>query len=140
MPRTDRQLTVLAPASIDAMWPTVGALIDKALAHSEGELSADDIRAMVKAGTAFVLVIVRGGEILAAGAVEIAQYPRFRVANIIAVGGEHVFLRRSELDWVCKVARDMGCEKIQTYCRPSMARLLGKLGMREAYRVMRADL
>lgn len=136
----DRQLTVLAPESLDSVWPIVGDYLDKALGHSEDELNAEDIRQMVRAGQAFMLVVVQAGEILAAGAVEISQYPRYKVANIIAVGGKRVFLRRDELAWLCRVARDMGCAKVQTYCRPSMARLLGKLGMREAYRVMRCDL
>jgi hypothetical protein len=136
----DRQLTVLAPASLDACWPVVGGFLAAALAHSEGELTAADVREMVEAGRAFVLVVVEGGEIIAAGAVEISEYPRYKVATIIAVGGKRVFLRRSELDWLRMVARDMGCAKVQTYCRPSMARLLEKLGMREAYRVMRCDL
>lgn len=140
MQMPDRKLTVLAPESLDSMWPVVGGLLDSALGHSEGELNAEDVRQMVKAGHVFVLVIVQGGEILAAGAVEVVHYPRYKVANIIAVGGDRVFLRRSELDWVRMVVRDMGCTKVQTYCRPSMARLLGKLGMREAYRVMRCDL
>ncbi|WP_354686689.1 hypothetical protein [Cupriavidus necator] len=135
----DRRLTVLAPASLDACWPVVGGFLNDALAHSEGELTADDIREMVKAERAFVLVVIESGEIIAAGAVEINEYPRYRVANIIAVGGQRVFLRRSELDWLRMVVRDMGCAKLQTYCRPSMARLLERLGMREAYRVMRLD-
>lgn len=140
MSRADRKLTVLAPEALDVCWPVVGGFLDSALSHSEGELNAEDVRQMVKAGHAFVLVIVRAGEILAAGAVEVTQYPRYKVANIIAVGGKRVFLRRDEFQWLCRVARDMGCAKVQTYCRPSMARLLERLGMRQAYRVMRADL
>ena len=140
MSRADRELTVLAPASLDACWPTIRPLLDGALAHSEGEITAEHVREMVAGGNAFVLVIVEGGEILAAGAVEIAKYPRYKVANIIAVGGRRVFLRREELGWLRMVARDMGCAKVQTYCRPSMARLLERLGMREGYRVMRCDL
>lgn len=136
----DRQLTVLAPESLDSAWPVVGDFLDQALEHGEGELNAEGIRQMVRSGQAFILVVVQDGVILAAGAVEISQYPRYKVANIIAVGGTRVFLQRDELAWLCKVARDMGCTKVQTYCRPSMARLLGKLGMREAYRVMRCDL
>lgn len=126
--------------SLDAAWPVVGGYLTTALQHSEGELCAEDIRKMVKDGHAFILVVVQNGSILAAGAVEIVHYPRYKAANIIAVGGKRVFLRADELAWVCKVARDMGCKQVQTFCRPSMARLLGKLGMREAYRVMRCDL
>ncbi|MCT9125412.1 hypothetical protein [Cupriavidus gilardii] len=140
MSGTDRKLIVLAHEALDAHWPIVGSYLDAALEHSEDELTADDIREMVRREQAFVLVVIDGGEILAAGAVEIVQYPRYKAANIIAVGGRQVFLRRSELDWLQMVARDMGCKKLQTYCRPSMARLLGRLGMREAYRVMRCDL
>lgn len=140
MSRADRQLTVLSPMAIDATWHTVGGFLDLALEHGEHELTADDIRQMVKREQAFILVVVQGGQIIAAGAVEITQYPRYKVANIIAVGGGRVFLRKEELQWLCMVARDMGCAKLQTYCRPAMARLLGKLGMREAYRVMRCDL
>lgn len=136
----NRELNVLAPMSLDAAWPVVGAYLGKALRHAEGELGPEDIRQMVKDGHAFILVVVQGGEIVAAGAVEIVHYPRYKAANIIAVGGKHVFLQADELAWVCRVARDMGCSKVQTFCRPSMARLLGKLGMREAYRLMRCDL
>ena len=136
----DRRLTVLVPESLDATWPVVGSLLDSAMSHSEGELNAEDVRQMVEDGHAFVLVIVQAGEIVAAGAVEVVGYPRYKVANIIAVGGKRVFLRRDEFQWLCMVARDMGCTKVQTYCRPSMARLLERLGMREAYRVMRCDL
>lgn len=135
-----RELTVLEPRSLDAAWPVIGPYLDKALSHSEGEICAEDVRQMVRDGQAFVLVVVAGGAILAAGAVEIVRYPRYKAANIIAVGGKRVFLRADELAWVCRLARDMGCTKLQTFCRPSMARLLGKLGMREAYRLMRCDL
>lgn len=139
-PMPDRELTVLAPASLDAAWGVVGPFLDEALAHSEGEISAEDVRRMVRDGQAFILVVVQSGVIIAAGAVEIVYYPRYKSANIIAVGGDQAFLRANELAWVCRVARDMGCTKVQTFCRPSMARLLVKLGMREAYRLMRCDL
>lgn len=133
------RLRVLAAESVDGYWPIVSGFLDSALQHSEGELNADDIRTLVDAGRAFILLIVEGDEIKAAGAVEITEYPRFRVANIIAVGGNCVFLKRSELEWLKMVVKDMGCKSLQTYCRPSMARLLARLGMREAYRVMRLD-
>lgn len=133
------RLHVLARAAAEENWPVLAGLLDDALSHGEGELSADDIRQMVRDERVYLLVVIENGQILAAGAVEIVVYPRFKVANIIAVGGKRVFLRREELAWVAMVARDMGCAKVQTYCRPSMARLLGKLGMREAYRVMRLD-
>ncbi|SOY79928.1 hypothetical protein CBM2599_A120493 [Cupriavidus taiwanensis] len=140
MPVPDRRLTVLTGAALDAAWQVVAPLLDKALAHSEAELTSTDIRDLAAQGLAFVLVIMRDNDVLAAGAFEIVQYPRYKAANIIAVGGRRVFLRRDELAWLQMLARDMGCVKVQTYCRPSMARLLERLGMREAYRVMRCDL
>lgn len=133
------RLHVMARAAADESWPLLAPLFESALSHGEGELSTDDIRELVRDERAFVLIAVDKGQMLAAAAVEIVAYPRFKVANIIATGGNRVFLRREELAWVGQIARDMGCAKVQTYCRPSMARLLGKLGMREAYRVMRLD-
>lgn len=135
----DRELTVLARGALAPLWPTISTFLDSALQHSEGELSSDDIRTMVENEQAFILVVVVGGEIKAAGAVEITQYPRFKVANIIAVGGDCVFLKRSELEWLKMLCKDMNIRSVQTYCRPSMARLLNRLGMRDAYRVMRLD-
>lgn len=136
MSRADRQLTVI---SADFEPEAVRRLLDLALSHCEGELSAADVLDLVGQQRAFLLGVIEHGALKAAGAVEIIEYPRYRVANIIAVGGSGVFLRRDELQWLKTLVKDMGCAKLQTYCRGSVARWLARLGMHESYRVMRLD-
>lgn len=126
--------------SLDRVWPVVASFVARALKHSAGELDASQVRLLLTQRQAHLFVGVRNEVIVGAMVVEFTQYPNYRVANIIAVGGDDMWLDKAMFDRFRKWAKSKGCSKVETSCRPAVARLLEqRCGMHQQYITMRAD-
>lgn len=131
---------------LDAAWPRVAPLLARALERSEGELDLAQLRLLAVLGRVEIIAALRENDaVKAAWAVEYIDFPNYRVANIVAIGGREVFAHpEAWQQFKAWLKSERGCSKVQGYCPASVARLwLGpwsNLGMHEAYRVVRADL
>lgn len=125
---------------LDAVWGKVQGYVERALKHSDGELDASQVRLLLTQRVAHLFVGTRGEEIVGCMVVEFRSFPNYRVANIIAVGGDDMWLDKSMFDRFRKWAKTKGCSKVETCCRPAVARLLEqRCGMHQQYITMRAD-
>lgn len=128
------------PDALDQIWGIVASFVERALKHSDGELTTDQVRLLLTQRFAHLFVGVRSEVIVGAMVVEFKQYPNYRVANIIAVGGDDMWLDRDMFDRFRTWAKNRGATKIETSCRPAIARLLEtRCGMHQQYITMRAD-
>lgn len=90
-------------------------------------------------GLAHLIVATRGKPVGAA-AVEFKDYPNFRAANVIAIGGKGMFADQTGFEALARFAKERGASRIEGYCPPAVARLWTKFNFREAYRFVRREI
>ncbi|RSE91220.1 hypothetical protein [Achromobacter aegrifaciens] len=135
-----RRLTYFDPARLDAIWPEVAPLLGAALSKGEGELDLSQLRMLITARQADLVLVLDGDALVGALAIEFIQYPNCRVANFIATGGRRLFARESDVSELKAWLKERGASKIQGYCPPAVARLWCRLGFHVAYQVVRCDI
>lgn len=121
--------------NIQDVWPHVDSFIQRSAVYAQGELGASDLYQKVLSGDMQLLVAVADSTLVGAAVVEVQEYPRRRVAFIVALGGRGVtgaegFGRLREWAW------SVGCDSIRGAVRPSMARLLRTRGFEQVYTIM----
>ncbi|MDQ1759021.1 hypothetical protein DAI43_10490 [Achromobacter xylosoxidans] len=135
-----RTLTHFDPARLDTVWPEVAPMLNAALSKGEGELDLSQLRLLITARQAELVLVVDEGALVGAIAIEFIQYPNYRVANFIATGGRRLFARAGDVDQLKAWLKERGATKIQGYCPPAVARLWCRLGFHVAYQVVRCDI
>lgn len=135
-----RTLTHFDPARLDTVWPEVAPMLNAALSKGEGELDLSQLRLLITARQAELVLVVDEGALVGAIAIEFMQYPNYRVANFIATGGRRLFARAGDVDQLKAWLKERGATKIQGYCPPAVARLWCRLGFHVAYQVVRCDI
>ena len=120
----------IAPKSIPYMWHQVKPLIDKALVHSNGELTSDDVLELLLSKRETLVIGYTDPEdsykeILMAAVTEVVQYPRKKVLRIIAwatksgYDGDEWLTLFSTIEYIGKKS---GCDYIEAWTRKGMAR------------------
>ncbi len=118
--------------------PLLQPVIDQA---ARGEFTVEDIRRMTSEGRVITAVVEQDGEAVLALAFEFVHYPQTLAVNIMALGGKDLGKAADEFwdtlrDWF----RSAGATVIEASCSDAMARLLGRYGFENVYRVVRAGL
>ena len=127
------QVVSVAPKSIPYMWHQVKPLIDKALIHSNGELSSDDVLELLLSQRQHLVIGYDNPkegsykEVLMATVTEVIQYPRKKVLRIIAWAtksghdGEEWY---NLFDTIEYIGKKSGCDYIEAWTRKGMAKKL----------------
>lgn len=123
---------------LDAIWPQVSHYIKSALDTGQGEMTVEQARYAIAKGMAELFVLSTDDKINGAVLVEFMNYPNYRVANVIALGGKGVIKDWDEFKQWLKFG---GASYIEGHCFDGVAKLWErKLGMTKAYTVMRGEL
>ena len=126
--------------SVFDRWDGVASLVRSGLDWSKGDLTALDILRMVGDGR-MQLWIFSKEEIEAVMVTELLEYPQRKVCSIVCFAGRGmrgVFEEARE--YVVNWALANGCEGIEARCRPSMVRMLARLGFNEKYTIVKLAL
>lgn len=112
---------IIEPHHIQQYWSKVEAMLDKAMAHSGGEYSLEQLKVMLTQGRQVLCVGTEEELIIkCAMTVEWINYPNDRVAFITAIGGKTDKQGFSEFEqWV----KANGGTKIQGAAFEAVARL-----------------
>lgn len=124
------------PDHIAQAWPLVADFITSALEYSHGEYTPEQARLLLSTGAWSLYVAVDDdGALRGAGAVQFNNMPNDRVGFIVALGGEGIL---NEACWkqLVEQIRSRGATAIEGACRGSVARLWGRCGAVEKYRIM----
>lgn len=118
--------------------PLLQPVIDHA---ARGEFTVDDLERMTAEGSVITAVAEDDGEAVMAMAFEFVHYPQTLSINIMALGGHGFEVFASEFwetfkEW----AKMAGATVIEASCSDAMARMLGRIGFENAYRVVRVEL
>lgn len=121
---------------IDAYWPDVSPLLEKALEHGAGDLTLDYVYNDLKSGEE-ILLVVWDKEIKAAITMEIVEGRRTRWVNTVLCGGTDADSWLQEwLDAAVRIAEEQEAELLATG-RRGWLRKLKPYGFEELQTVVR---
>lgn len=121
-------------------WPLVEGFIAETLPYSGDDYTLDQVRMYVTMGLWILLVSVdEQNQVHGAMTLNVFNNANHRVAYVTTTAGKGICSAEA-LEQVKLIMRDLGATKIQAGCRPSMARMLGKLGFKERHTVVEVKI
>jgi hypothetical protein len=134
-------LVTIPPERISEAWDDLSPFLAAGLLKGRGELDLSQLRLLCVQRAAEVLAYIVDGKPRFAVAFEYLNYPNMRVANVISVGGAGVVALEETWEELKRFLRDeRACQQVRGFVQPSGARLWKRLGVKELYRVIGADL
>jgi len=125
---------------VNQTWPLVGAFVASALEYAQGDYSLDQAKVRLADGRWTLCVATDDtGAIKGAACIEFYNRPNDRVAFIIALGGHHI-LNAHCFEQLKDFARSRGATVIEGATRESVAKLWGRCGAEEKYRIVGVKL
>lgn len=126
---------------IHLLWPTLSKLLAPAYSVGVDEYTLEQTRQMVAEGRWIMMVIVDKDkdEIQGAMVVNVFNRPNERVLFVQAIGGKKS-VNDSIMSQLKTYAASVGASTIEAAARPSMVRLLGRVGMTPKYQVLEVKL
>lgn len=115
----------LEEAAVRDAWPKVESYLANALARDEWKLGLDDLLSQIADG-AMGLYVVRdfaAGEILAAIACEVQEYPAVNVFNVAYLGGRDLYRWAHLFGELEAEAVRLGCEIVRITGRAGWGRI-----------------
>ena len=133
------RLEQIQPQYVVQIWPDVEPLLEPAMAHSAGECSLDQLKAMLVAGRQALLVFWDDQGIHGALSVAPELYPNASIACVTACGGRAI-ANKENFDQLAAWCREHGHTRLRGFTFTPATRLWQRLGMQEIYRVMETTL
>lgn len=125
---------------LDDVWPQVAPLIERALRHSRGELTADDVRHdLLEQYMQLWVAADERKKVEACLVTQIVIYPKRKMLRIVVLAGKKSHRWGCGWEMISTWARLAGCDGVEAHARPGIARLYKKLGFRNYYSVVGLD-
>jgi hypothetical protein len=128
------------PQDVDRAWRDGASRLGDACRWAPREITADQLKMLCARGERVLLGLQDGGGVwrgwLAVGA---QQLPNLRVLMVYSLAGDGVATPEG-LALVRAFARDNGCTTIRGCMRPSMVRLIRKLGGKPLYQTVELEV
>lgn len=124
------------------VWRFAEPFIKRALDHTFGEISHDDLYRMVMNRDAQLWMIAREDKrIVGAGTTQIIHYPQTTACRIITLAGTEFDEWREGSHAIIKLwAQEQGCKCIENYVRKGFTKKMQEMGYRHRYSVMHMDI
>jgi len=126
-------MNILHIEAIDSVWDEASPLLQKAIDHSFGEVSIQDVYKNLTEGQS-KLIIITDERLIAAAVIEPVDYPQIRTARISFLGGERMG------DWIPAIiefitiwSEESGMDGIEVIGREGWVKMLKPLGFKKAY-------
>ena len=132
---------ILKPSLVVQMWGEIEPLLARAVAHSSGELTTEDVLDAVENGRMFIAAVLDPTtRVLFAAACEIVVYPRVRALHVVLLAGRDLRAQQAHLGVLEQAARDMRCSRIQALCQAPAARLFRRVGFDPLYTMIAREV
>lgn len=121
-------LHLVKPDMIQDIWPVARPLVEKALAHSEGQMLSTDTLRMILNNKQQLWVGFEEEELFTAVVTEPIYYPRHKVLRIITFatqtgyGMDHWY--DTIIDTLSSFGHAIDCNALEAWCRKGLARKL----------------
>lgn len=132
-------LQLIQSTHVDQFWDIAKPMLEAAIAKNHGEATIDQLKMQVSSKAAHLVLSETDGIFSGAAVIEFEQQPNIRIAHISYLGGKGIITDEAAMqlgEW-CK---SMGASELRAFCGESQARLFGRVGYQEIYRVMRLPL
>ena len=126
---------------VEGLWRFAEPFIKRALDHTFGEVSAEDLKKMCLARNAQLWMAQKENRIIGAGITTIIDYPQMKVCRIITISGSDF----DEWKDMCCMhiecwAEAQGCVAMEAYVRRGFVPKLLEIGFRHRYSVVHKSL
>jgi hypothetical protein len=138
-----KSLSYIPRNYLDKFWDQIKDLLASGLQLCEGELDINQLRLLITQGHATVIVAtsIETDEIVGALAFEVVNYPNYRCANVISIGGHNLFSDEHDMEQFKSILKKAGISKIQGWCSPAIARMWkSKFNFTTPYTMVRSDV
>jgi hypothetical protein len=136
-----KQVQIVAPGHIHAVWPVVRGLLNTAVVNYDyADYDVEHLKVLLVKEFQVLFVVLKDEKIIGAFTVEIINYPNHRVAHTTTMGGKGLFDSNTvnQYEEWCKAN---GVTKIRAYAQDAQARLFKmKLGLNAVTHVVEKTL
>jgi len=131
-------ISTITPDLAPVIWPAISDMIDRAIKHSNGELSLDSVLDKVEGSEMLLLTADEGDTTLAAFILEKNHFPSGKtVLNITITAGDNMekwFAKSVEV--ANNIAKKENCDEIYIVGRPGWKKMFSPLGYDEIHTVL----
>ena len=133
----------LAPvfaSEVPRIWHEVKPLVEKALAHADGEQLPEDVLLKLLNERMILFTGIEGQDLAGICIAEIIFYPRKKVLHLTIVAtksGRDFELWKDTYDVIAEFGRRMGCDSVSAWVRKGFVK---KLDWKHQYSVVTKDL
>ena len=120
---------VIPAELVEKVWFTVAPMLQKALDEANGTHTLDDVKWSLQNGLDILLVAMDDAEIVAAGTLQILDFPQKKVLNMFLAGGTRMQDWEADvIDTIYNIAKEQGVDSIYLQGRDGWVKRLGKYG------------
>ena len=138
----DYQIRGIPYDMIGHVWPFAEPFIKRALDHTFGEITHDDVRQFCMSRDMQLWMIYRSDKrMVGAGTTQIVPYPQKLACRIVTLAGTDFDAWREEAHAIIQAwAKSQGCNCMEVYTRKGFVPRMKEMGYMHRYSVMHMDL
>lgn len=138
----DYNIKGIPAEAVPGLWRFADPFIKRALDHTFGEVSADDLKAMCMNRDAQLWMIAKGNRVVGAGTTMIVNYPQMKITRIVTLAGTEFDQWKDMAHAFIEIWADtqMGCEAVECFVRKGFVPKLLEMGYRHRYSVCHKKL
>jgi len=126
---------------VEGVWRFAEPFIKRALDHTFGEVSANDLKAICLTRDSQLWMIQHGTRIVGAGTTSIITYPQMKVCRIVTLAGSQFDEWRDMAHTQIELwAEAQGCDGMEAYVRKGFVPKLIEIGYKHRYSVLHKSL
>ena len=125
-------LRLLQPHEVMGFWSESAPLLSPAVDQSYGEIMLHQVLGNLVLGNTRMLMILDDNEVIAAVVLSVHQHPCKKVCQISFAGGTRIHEWYAiGLEFVERMAREIGCNSVYIQGRPGWTKLFKTLGYKQ---------
>lgn len=136
-------ITGILADEVPSMFEAVAPMIQRAIDHSQGEFDLDDVYNFILDRDMQLWIVHELGhedEPIAVVVTEIGAFPRLTVCRVVITAGKGMQEWVHCLGTIEAWAKAHDCDKLETYCRPGIRKVMKPHGFELSYEVIHKDL
>lgn len=127
---------------VESLWRFAEPFVKRALDHTFGELTSEDVKNMCLSRDMQLWMIAKGNRVVGAGTTMIVTYPQLRACRIVTLAGTAFDEWKDMAHAFIEIWADeqMKCEAVEAFVRKGFVPKLLDIGYKHRYSVMHKKL
>lgn len=127
------------PEETDRAWRDGAHALSEACKWASREVTPDQLKMLFSRGERVLIGARENGQIKGWAAVGVQQLPNIRVLHVYSMAGSGI-INRATYALLSQYAAAHGCSSVRMACRPSMVRLMQRLGAKPLYQTLEMEV